>query len=842
MHVTGWPSRSILAAWGTLFLALVFGASAAADEAAAPKPSEAEMPSVETEAPQIGTRAQALAGRLEEVRAQRPAKALERLKPQIDELQTSVNVATERMEILLTGPANPLEIDAQVSSSRIMKRRFRALEGEIQRTADLLDRTLSEIDEESERWKRDRSNAEQQGAPQAVLQTIDQALADLRSAKQEVGDDLAATLQLLGRAYEEERRLRPALEKLEAAKKGLTEGLWVRQSEPLWRALPAREVLVALPAELGSRLTGIWEPVGPQLRQRRDAIILQGLFFLVLAWLISRTEKARERAHPGRREETPNALRYPWAAAFLIGILISRLLQVSDIRAFRIIFVPAALGCLYVVLSRVLVPALRGPLLALTLLAFLENLRFALPELPIANRFLLGLDLALALAGVLWLRRPERLQLIPGRAASSAAMRLVAGWVRLLAPVLGIGLVANVLGYRVLADSLALFAIWGSVLGAAWAAFVRIGEEVVEHLVEAGSLGPLRMARTSQAAFLRISRRGLRGIGFIAWAYITLGSSGILSPIRSALGGVLSASIGYGNVAISLGGVFAFFATLWLSWLLARFTSFALEEEVFSRVHTAPGVSFALSTFARYAILVLGFVVAMAAVGFSLDRVALILSALGVGIGFGLQNVVGNFVSGVILLSERPIRVGDWIQLTDLFGTVTKIGIRSSTVRTFDGADVIVPNGDLVSSRVTNWTLSDRKRRLILPVGVAYGTAPRRVLEILQEVARSHPDVLEDPAPSALFRGFGESALNFELRAFTEADWLGVTSELAVAITEALESADITIPFPQRDLHLRNVPELRDALKEVVGPPRPFGPDSPNANRDGFEDTPSSNE
>jgi small-conductance mechanosensitive channel len=339
-----------------------------------------------------------------------------------------------------------------------------------------------------------------------------------------------------------------------------------------------------------------------------------------------------------------------------------------------------------------------------------------------------------------------------------------------------------------------------------------------------------------------MSRRGLRGIGFIAWAYITLGSSGILSPIRSALGGVLSAPIGYGNVAISLGGVFAFFATLWLSWLLARFTSFALEEEVFSRVYTAPGVSFALSTFARYAILVLGFVVAMAAVGFSLDRVALLLSALGVGIGFGLQNVVGNFVSGVILLFERPIRVGDWIQLTDLFGTVTKIGIRSSTVRTFDGADVIVPNGDLVSSHVTNWTLSDRKRRLIIPVGVAYGTAPRRVLEILQEIARSHPDVLEDPAPSALFRGFGESALNFELRAFTEADWLGVTSELAVSITEALESADITIPFPQRDFHLRNVPELRDALKEVVGRPGPLGPDSPDANRNGFEDPPSSNE
>jgi small-conductance mechanosensitive channel len=824
-----------------LFLVLSPGVSEAADDTAAPEPPESTAPpTTETESPQIGARAQSLADRLREIRERRPAKALEKLTPQIDELHASVDLAAERIEILLKGPANPLEIDAQLESSKILTRRFQALQGEIQRWTDLLDRTLSEIDEESEWWEQDRAEAEGEGAARFLQQSIDQALTELDSAKQRVGEDLAAALRLLGRVYEEEQRFRPALENLEAAQKSLTEGLWVRQSEPFWRALPTREDFAALTGELGSRLTEFWEPIGPELRHRRDAIILQGLIFLVLGWLLSRTERARERMHPGRRDVIPNALRHPWPAAFLIAILMSRWFQLFDIRALRIVFVPAALVCLVVVLSRVLAPVLRRPLLALALLAFLENLRFTLPELPIVNRFLLGLDLALGLAGILWLRRPERLQLIPWEAASSTALRLLAGWVRLLAPVLAIGLVANLLGFAVLADSLALLAIWGSVLGAAWAAFVRIGEEVIEHLVESDGLGPLRMARSSRAAFLRMSRRGLRGIGFIAWAYLTLGSSGILSPIRSALGAALTASFGYGNVSISVGGVLAFFFTLWLSWLLARFTSFALEEEVFSRVRTAPGVSFALSTFARYTILVLGFVVALGAVGFSLDRVALLLSALGVGIGFGLQNVVGNFVSGVILLFERPIRVGDWIQLADLFGTVQKIGIRSSTVRTFDGADVIVPNGDLVSARVTNWTLSDRKRRLILPVGVAYGSPPRRVLELLDDVARSHPQVLEDPAPVVLFRGFGESALDFELRVFTEADWLVVMSELAVATTEALESAGITIPFPQRDLHLRNVPELRDALKEVLGRPGSIGPERPNADRDAVADAPTS--
>jgi small-conductance mechanosensitive channel len=139
-------------------------------------------------------------------------------------------------------------------------------------------------------------------------------------------------------------------------------------------------------------------------------------------------------------------------------------------------------------------------------------------------------------------------------------------------------------------------------------------------------------------------------------------------------------------------------------------------------------------------------------------------------------------------------------------------------VRTFDGSDVVVPNGEFISMRLVNWTLSDQKRRLTLPVGVAYGTDPEQVLEILANVADSHPEVLTDPAPELYFRGFGDSSLDFELRAWTESPrgWLPVHSDLAVATNRALAEANITIPFPQRDLHLRNVSELRDAVTDGV--------------------------
>jgi len=210
-----------------------------------------------------------------------------------------------------------------------------------------------------------------------------------------------------------------------------------------------------------------------------------------------------------------------------------------------------------------------------------------------------------------------------------------------------------------------------------------------------------------------------------------------------------------------------------------------------------------------------------------MDRVTIMLGAFGVGIGFGLQNIVNNFVSGLILLFERPIHIGDAVQVGTLWGEVRRIGIRASVVRTFDGAEVIVPNGQLISEQVTNWTLSDRTRRLTIPIGVEYGTDPEQVLEILRSLAVEHPDVLEKPAPLVLFIEHGDSSLNFELRAWTRDFDRGLTvrSELTGAINRALAEAGITIPFPQRDLHVRSAdPELQALVRggaSEADPPRP---------------------
>jgi small-conductance mechanosensitive channel len=210
----------------------------------------------------------------------------------------------------------------------------------------------------------------------------------------------------------------------------------------------------------------------------------------------------------------------------------------------------------------------------------------------------------------------------------------------------------------------------------------------------------------------------------------------------------------------------------------------------------------------RYTLIVTGFLVGLGELGLTVNRVVILISALGVGIGFGLQNMVNNFISGLILLFERPIHVGDAIEFDTVSGEVRRIGIRASRIRSWQGADLIVPNSQLVSERVTNWTLNDRLKRISVDAGVNYGADESLVCELLEAVARSHPKILAKPPCQCLFKGFGDSTINFELRAWTNQyeEWPQIKSELTAGIYRAVQAAGLSFPFPQRDVRLVRKP------------------------------------
>ena len=248
-----------------------------------------------------------------------------------------------------------------------------------------------------------------------------------------------------------------------------------------------------------------------------------------------------------------------------------------------------------------------------------------------------------------------------------------------------------------------------------------------------------------------------------------------------------------------------------------------LEQNWIKKTRLDRGARDASVTTLGYVGIAVAILVSLSVAGVEFTNLAIIAGALSVGIGFGLQNIVNNFVSGLILLVERPIRTGDWIVVGSTEGYVKKISIRSTQIQTFERADVIVPNSELISGQVTNWMLSDPWGRVKVPVGVAYGSDTAKVIQILIDVANKHPQVMNNypgvPEPRVLFLGFGESSLDFELRCIIrDVDRrLSTRSELNLAIDAAFREAGIEIPFPQRDLHFRNGPP--EGAKTPAGKP-----------------------
>jgi small-conductance mechanosensitive channel len=310
--------------------------------------------------------------------------------------------------------------------------------------------------------------------------------------------------------------------------------------------------------------------------------------------------------------------------------------------------------------------------------------------------------------------------------------------------------------------------------------------------------------------------RGAGVVSVLLWLLLSLRGFMVWTPIVEWLTRVLTAPIGIGEVTVNLDMILLFVLVLFVGNLLARMISGVIELDVMGRMDLRRGVAVTVGSLLRYALIAVAFLVAMAAIGIDLSNLAILGGALGVGIGFGLQNIVNNFISGLLLAFERPIGIGDTVQVGPHTGDVKEIGIRASVIRTFDGAEVIVPNLELITKDVVNWTRTGTRRRIEIPVGAAYGTDPERVIKLLLEVAEQHPDVRANPAPVALFTGFGDSALTFVLRAWTDSlDWPKVRSDLTVGTNTALRDACIEVPFPQRDLHLRSVD--MEALKDLRG-------------------------
>jgi small-conductance mechanosensitive channel len=301
----------------------------------------------------------------------------------------------------------------------------------------------------------------------------------------------------------------------------------------------------------------------------------------------------------------------------------------------------------------------------------------------------------------------------------------------------------NIFGYVNLANLLGSTFLWSAYLMAILYVAVRIADGLITVALRVGPLASLQSVRLHYVMLHRRMRGAIEFLAFVSWFSLMPNSFGLRTPLIQNIEAVLNTNLAIGWLNVSLGHVLAFAVTVWASFLFSKFFRFLLQEDVYHHFQLARGIPQAISTMVHYAILLLGFFLALGVLGIDLNKFTILVGAFTVGVGFGLQNIVNNFVSGLILLFERPIKVGDVIEVSDKVGEVQRIGIRASVIRTPDGSEVIVPNGALISNQVTNWTYSDQHRAVEVPVPVVRGTAPQRVIELLKTVAANHPSVVK---------------------------------------------------------------------------------------------------
>lgn len=685
---------------------------------------------------------------------------------------------------------------------------------------EALETARSELVELRRTWRalRDAAQADASSGNDARLERIETSLEQVRDAAGALEERHETVQALEDRVTELLIDTDEVSDTIRDALADYRQRLLVRDRAPIWRGL-GDDVLAAEEVPWPENVRAQWAlfaDLAPSFAR---------LFALTLALAVA-LEALKRRTRWGD-DDAPLHRAFaerPVAMALVLGLLAAGVVVSHAPMLLDDAVAVLLLGPTLWLVWRHAGPTLRALLALVTVFTLVDHVEATMNDGSVARRVILLGESLLAAGGlVAWVVRAR------SEAGSlHAATRVLAGGAAL---VLAVGIVANVLGYVFLATIL----VRGTALSLSGALTLATAYVVLDALVLVLSRSPLlhrlHGVRLHRALILARVQRGVGVVVALGWALLVLGAYGLATPFFSWLDDVLEARGTFGTLELSLGEILAAALVLAASWAVTRFVLFVLELDVLPRLPLEPGVDGAIAGLTRYVLFGTGLILSLATLGIDASQIALVAGALGVGVGFGLQGIVANFIAGIVLMLERPVRLGDRIEVGALAGRVERIGLRSSTVRGDDGADVIVPNESLISREVVNWTLSDRKRRVQLQVGVAYGTDPRRVLEIIRAAVLEHPEVLTQAKgasdPAVQFTGFGASSLDFVVKFWAGADESEnrIRGEIGVAVLDALVAAGIEIPFPQQDVYVKSLPSTAAPAPQTppsdATPPKP---------------------
>ena len=780
--------------------------SAAAEPSPRPAPAAAlpaapgSPPVVPIPVPEIAQRAEEVAMLLQSssARAATDSRVME-VERQLDEAADWISGRLLETTETLDASPSAGALATLTDSWMLMRHRLVQWNESLTRRALELERDLAQFDALRATWSASAVEARASGAPPPVLDRIDATLAALVRVRNTVGEQRARVLRLQDRVVKETVRCDVVVARIRAVRENLVGSVLIKDGVAVWspeaRTLTASDVGPRLRRSLGDAVQLARDYVAGQLVRVPLQVALFGVVLLLAG-------RARKRARESSAQDADEPVAAEVFAAPISSALALALLATEWIYPHVPHTVMNAVGLLIlppvVLIVRHLVPTRLSPAVyALAAFFVIDRIRDVCAVFPRLEQWVFLVEMIFGIAFLAFAVRSQPF-------AAAAWTRPLAWIARGQLGVLAAAGMAVALGYMRLARLLATVVVASDYAALVLYAGVRIGEGLLAYLLTARPLTLLRMVQHHRALLRRRAQRALRWLAAGMWAYITLTALGVAGPIASAAMTAVGARYVRGSVDLSVTDVLVFGLTIVIAFLISGLVRFVLQEDIYPRIGLLRGPSYALSTLLHYTVILAGFLLAVSALGVDLTRVTILAGALGVGIGIGFQNVVANFVSGLVLLLEHRIHVGDSIETADLQGEVREIGFRASLVRTWAGAEVIVPNNRLTSERVTNWTLSDRRSRVTVSVTVAFSSDPQHVLDVLRKMGESHPRVLREPVPLALCTGFRDTGLHFELRVWTprfeEAEI--VRSELNIAVHAALAAERIMIAVPQREVHV----------------------------------------
>jgi potassium efflux system protein len=731
---------------------------------------------------------------------------------QVDEIRRSLpdvaiqvdQALAETVQILQQHPALPT-LQSQQEQWQQMQQTYTGWLTTLTKRSNELQDELNRLTVLQKTWAMTLKAAKASKAPGPSLQQINATVEGIGAAQAPLRGHLTSVLGLQSRVGNEVTKCGTVLAEIARVQQASMSDTLVQDSLPVWSAKLWDHALTVMREHVRSAVSSYWAGVesyvaAPTQRMQLHVGILASLIFLFFA---ARFQVRRLTAAGEAFSVSASVLDHPIASALTMALLFGSSPYRSALPAgIRNAFQVLALAPMIILIRPVVPVRLVSGLYALGVLFAIDAMRRIFSGEMLIGQIFLILEALTGMAVMIWFLRNLRPAL--GEGAGSSRLRFLQSGSVLVLFVLTCGFAAASMGYGRLARLITPGIIAGGVLALVLYSSLRVFTGIVSFAFHVWPLRTLGMIQHHRNLLERRLYRLLFWAAIIGWIVRYLGYMGFLSPVLAFGKTVLNAKLERGDFRISAGDIAEFILTVWAAYLLSAFIRFVLQEDVYPRIRISAGKSYAISSLLHYFILALGFTAAIAAMGVNLTKLTVLTGAFGVGIGFGLQSVVNNFVSGLILLFERPVHVGDTVEVGDILGKVRRIGIRASTVRTRQGADIIVPNSQLVAEKVTNWTLSDQLRRIDLPVGVSYSSVPNKVVKVLEGVALAHPQILSDPAPQALFVGYGDSSINFELRAWTAEfdDWPQVRSALAAGVYDAVRAAGMSFPFPQREVRL----------------------------------------